>query len=106
MRYIVLHLPTELLKFIDWWETTKETVDYTFYWFDGATVADTSLAVFKGPVRNGLAAGTYSIVAYHKGLKCGSTSAQVVVGQQTRTLVAAITWKINLIPIVRTPMES
>ena len=68
----------------------KETVNYTFYWFDGVTVADTSLAVFKGPVRNGLAAGTYSIIAYHKGLKCGSTSAQVVVGQQTRTLVAAI----------------
>ena len=69
----------------------KVTVGYTFYWFNGATVGDTAQAVFKGPVRTGLAAGTYSIVAYHKGIKCGSTSAQVVVGQQTRTLTAAIT---------------
>ena len=70
---------------------TKETVGYTFYWFDSPTVGDTSLAVFKGPVRTGLAAGTYSIIAYHKGVKCGSTSAQVVVGQQNRTLTAVIT---------------
>ena len=70
---------------------TKETVGYTFYWFDSPTVGDTSQAVFKGPVRTGLAAGTYSIIAYHKGVKCGSTSAQVVVGQQTRTPTAVIT---------------
>ena len=70
---------------------TKETVGYTFYWFDSPTVGDTSLAVFKGPVRTGLAAGTYSIIAYHKGVKCGSTSAQVVVGQQNRTPTAVIT---------------
>ena len=42
-------------------------------------------------MRTGLAAGTYSIIAYHKGVKCGSTSAQVVVGQQTKVLTAAIT---------------
>jgi len=69
---------------------SKVTAGYTFYWFDGTTVADTSLAVFKGPVRTGLAAGTYSIIAYHQGVKCASSSAQVVVGQQTRTLTASI----------------
>ena len=71
--------------------TTKETVGYTFYWFKGTTVADTASAFFKGAVKTELAAGTYTIVAYHKGLKCGSTSAQVVVGEKTRTLTAVIT---------------
>ncbi|HEY5918095.1 MAG TPA: hypothetical protein VIU13_11860, partial [Chryseolinea sp.] len=70
---------------------SKVTTGYTFYWFDGTTAADTSLAVFKGAVRTAMAPGTYTVVAYHKGMKCGSGSAQVVVGQSTRTITAVIT---------------
>ncbi|MEJ7642949.1 MAG: hypothetical protein WKF87_00005, partial [Chryseolinea sp.] len=68
----------------------KITAGYNFYWFNGATVGDTATAAFKGAVRSGLAAGTYSIVAFHKGVKCGSTSTQVVVGDQSKNVVAVI----------------
>jgi hypothetical protein len=70
--------------------TTKETVGYTFYWFNGTTAGDTTTAAFKGPVYTGLAAGTYTVVAMSKGAKCFSTSAQVVVGQKTKDITAVI----------------
>ncbi len=68
----------------------KETTNYTFYWFNGTTVGDTTAAVFKGAVWTGLTEGTYSVVAYHKGFRCGSGSAQVTVGVRTKTLNVAI----------------
>ncbi|MBT1699905.1 gliding motility-associated C-terminal domain-containing protein [Fulvivirgaceae bacterium PWU4] len=69
---------------------SQVTVGYTFYWFNGGTVGDTTTAVYKGAVRSPLTNGTYSVVAYHKAFRCGSAPAVVNVGVSNRNISATI----------------
>ncbi len=57
----------------------ENTVDYNFYWSDGA-VAKPIPADFIGPVYSGLAANDYTVFAVHKTADCGSDTTTVTVG--------------------------
>lgn len=69
---------------------TKRTVGLTFYWFNGPTPGDSTLAVYKGPVRSPLINGTYTVYAFSNAQQCGSDTVRVVVGLSTQTISATI----------------
>ncbi len=66
----------------------EETSDYIFDWYDGT---DTSGApVFSGATYNGLAAGTYTVIATHKTAGCSSEPATVTIADIPSDLSAEI----------------
>lgn len=66
----------------------ENTVDYNFYWFNGATASGTP--DYTGAIYSGLAAGTYSVFAEHKTAQCSSDTVQVVINDVPTTINADI----------------
>ncbi|MBT1707533.1 gliding motility-associated C-terminal domain-containing protein [Fulvivirgaceae bacterium PWU5] len=60
----------------------KDSLNYTFYWFDGHDAGAPGTADHVGFAYSGLAAGEYTVYAVHKTAKCGSDTAHVIIGQQ------------------------
>jgi hypothetical protein len=69
----------------------KQTVGYTFYWFDGATTGAIGSEIATGPVLSPKPNATYSVFARHNTFNCGSNPKVVTIGLTTRSIVAAVT---------------
>ncbi|MCD9017830.1 T9SS type B sorting domain-containing protein [Parachryseolinea silvisoli] len=61
---------------------SKDSVNYTFYWFDGHDAGAPGTADHVGFAYSGLAAGEYTVYAVHKAAKCGSDTAHVIINDK------------------------
>jgi hypothetical protein len=57
----------------------KDSVNYTFYWFNGHIAGAPGTAVYKGYAYSKLPAGEYTVYAVHNTAKCGSDTAHVII---------------------------